>query len=114
MTLKFIFWFKQCKIFKIRFNYLVSTVSQLFAGATMLTGIDFALINFSVTESAGISRVATAGEVIDTVLTDSILTKIVDTVIVVGLTSAATEARGTVANVGTEAVSADSSIVTRR
>ena len=80
----------------------------------MLTGIDFALINFSVTESAGISRVATAGEVIDTVLTDSILTKIVDTVIVVGLTSAATEARGTVANVGTEAVSADSSIVTRR
>lgn len=95
-------------------NYLVSTVSKLFAGATILAGVDLALIYLSVTQSTGISWVAATGEVIDAILAHSVLAKIVDTVVVVGLTSAAAESRRTVTDVRAETVSADASIVTRR
>lgn len=93
---------------------LVSTVSKLFAGATILAGVDLALIYLSVTQSTGISWVAATGEVIDAILAHSVLAKIVDTVVVVGLTSAAAESRRTVTDVRAETVSADASIVTRR
>jgi len=92
---------------------LVSSITQLFTGASVLAGVDLTLVNLSVTQPAGKSWIAAAGEVIDAVLAHSVLAEIVDTVIVVGLTSAAGEARRTVADEGAEAVPAEASIVAR-
>ena len=52
-----------------------------------------------------------AGEVIDAVHTDSVLTEIVDAVIVVDLTPTAGESRRTITDEGAESISAGSSIV---
>ena len=90
--------------------YLI-TSSQFLTRSAVLTRVNVTFINGSVTESAGIARVAVAGEVIDTIDTNTVETEIVVAVILVDLTSAPREAAGTVAGEGVETVLADSAIV---
>ena len=104
-------WFAmKVALFKL-YLYLVFSISQFFTSASILAWVDLTLVNLGVAESPSEARVAVAGEVVDAVHADSVLTEIVDAVIVVDLTSAAGESRWTITDEGAESISAGSSIV---
>ena len=90
--------------------YLV-TSSKFLASSAVLTRVNVAFINGSVTQSAGIARVTVTGEVVNTIDTNTIETEIVVAIILVNLTSATREASGTVAGEGVEAVLAHAAVV---
>jgi len=88
------------------------SISELLTGAPVLARVDLTLVNLPVTESASIARVAAAGEVIDTVDTDTIEAVVARTVVDVPLAPVPREAFGAVTGEGAAVIMTHSPIIT--
>lgn len=87
------------------------TISQLLACPPILTRVDLTLVNLPVAEPTSVPGVASTGEVIDTIDTDSVEAVVAGAVIVVPLATVAREAFRAVTGEGAAVVMADPTVV---
>ena len=89
------------------------SIVRLFAGAVVLAGVDVANLDPTVAQWPSIARTALAGERVDAVDTDAILTDVIGTVVPVDFAATTRETFSAGAGEGVEGVVADAVVVAR-